>query len=134
MARKGLPRKYAKMGFKKGWAAYKRTKSPTVRRRPTVRKSRPMARRRSYRKVYRAARGGGGKFKPIIDGFLAGAAGGLVTNYLGNMGHPIATLGIGYFRNNTTLKTEGARELGAMLVTQFAGGKIVGGGGSGFFE
>ena len=72
--------------------------------------------------------------KPIIDGVLAGAAGGLATKYIGNMGHPIATLGIGYFRNNTVLKTEGARELGAMLVTQFVGGSNVGGGGGGFFE
>ena len=132
MARKGLPRKYAKMGFKKGWAAYKRTKRQPVRRRPTVRSKQPMA-RRSYRKVYRRARSGGGSFKPLIDGALAGAAGGLATKYLGNMGHPIATLGIGYFRNNNVLKTEGARELGAMLVSQFAGGGNVGGG-SGFFE
>jgi len=134
MARKGLPRKYAKMGFKKGWVAYKRTKRPATRRRPTVRSKRPMARRRSYRKVYRRARSGGGSFKPIIDGVLAGAAGGLATKYIGNMGHPIATLGIGYFRNNNVLKTEGARELGAMLVTQFVGGSNVGGGGGGFFE
>jgi len=86
------------------------------------------------RRYYAKARGGGGGFKPIIDGLLAGAAGGLATKYMGNMGHPIATLGIGYFRKNNVLKTEGARELGAMLVTQFAGGSNVGGGGGGFFE
>jgi len=28
----GLPKKYAKMGFKKGWKAYKRTKRPTIRK------------------------------------------------------------------------------------------------------
>ena len=136
MARKGLPRKYAKMGLKRGWAAYKRSKGSNPRRRKTTTRkvSRPMARRRSYRKIYRRARGGGGSMKPIIDGVLAGAAGGLATKYIGNMGHPIATLGIGYFRNNTVLKTEGARELGAMLVTQFVGGSNVGGGGGGFFE
>lgn len=29
MAKKGLPKKYAKMGFKKGWAAYKKAKGKT---------------------------------------------------------------------------------------------------------
>ena len=135
MARKGLPRKYAKMGFKKGRAAYKATKRPTVRSRPKTRRNKPvMARRRRYRKAISRARGGGGGLKPVIDGFLAGAAGGLATKYIGNMGHPIATLGIGFFRKNNVLKTEGARELGAMLVTQFAGGVNVGGGSGGFFE
>lgn len=135
MARKGLPRKYAKMGFKRGWAAYKRSHRTTTKRRTyrkTYRRSKPMARRRSYRKVYRRARTSGGSFKPIIDGVIAGAAGQLAGKYLGNMGHPIATLGIGYFRNNTTLKTIGAQNLGAMLVSQFTGGNV--GGGGGFFE
>ena len=91
-----------------------------------------MARRRSYRKIYRRARGGGGSMKPIIDGVLAGAAGGLASNYVGAYGHPVATLGIGYFRNNVTLKTEGARELGAMLVSQFMGGGGGAGNGGGF--
>ena len=128
MARKGLPRKYAKMGFKRGWAAYKKT---TKRPNPT-RRSNPMAARRRgrARRYMRRARTVGGGFKPIIDGFLAGAAGQLASNYLGNYGHPVATLGIGYFRNNNVLKTEGARELGAMLVAQFTGGGGVGGGGS----
>jgi len=135
MARKGLPRKYAKMGFKKGWAAYKRANRTTTRtRRPsTKRKVVRVARRRNYRRRIGRARTAGGSFKPIIDGLLAGAAGGLATKYMGNMGHPVATLGIGYFRKNNVLKTEGARELGAMLVNQFAGGSNVGGG-SGFFE
>ena len=31
MARKGLPKKYAKMGFKKGWAAFKRAKGAVKR-------------------------------------------------------------------------------------------------------
>ena len=65
--------------------------------------------------------------KPIIDGLIAGVAGQLASKYIGNWGHPAATLGIGYFRKNVTLKTEGARELGAMLVTQIP---ILGGGSS----
>lgn len=131
MARKGLPRKYAKMGFKRGWAAYKRTKRPAraaPARRKTYRRKPTMARRRSYRKVYRKARSGGGSYKPIIDGVLAGAAGGFASNYLGGYGQPIATLGIGYFRNNTTLKTLGAMQVGALLASNFGGG----GGGIGF--
>ena len=43
----GLPKKYAKMGFKKGWAAYKKAKrkSSTTRRKPTKRKTAPKRRR-----------------------------------------------------------------------------------------
>lgn len=79
--------------------------------------------------IYKKARGGGGSFKPIIDGGIAGAAGEFLTRWLGNWAHPVATLVTGQFRNNTTLKTEGARELGAMIVSQFgAGGGQVGGG------
>jgi len=133
MARKGLPRKYAKMGFKKGWREYKKTLNKSTRRRTTtIRRNKPMARRRSYRRVVRRARGGGGSMKPIIDGVLAGAAGGFASNYLGAYGHSVATLGIGYFRHNNVLKTEGARELGAMLVGQFTGGNGGGGGKGGF--
>lgn len=84
------------------------------------------------RRIYARARGGGGALKPIIDGFLAGAAGGLATKYLGAYGHPVATLGIGYFRNNAVLKTEGARELGATLVSQFVGNGIGTNAGGGF--
>lgn len=128
MARKGLPKKYAKMGFKRGWAAYKRARrSPTrkvARRNPIKRRVYRTARRKKY---IRYARGGGGKFKPIIDGFIAGAGGEIASRFLGGYGHPVATLGVGYFRNNATLKTEGARELGAMLVSTLGGGGLTGG-------
>ena len=58
MARKGLPKKYAKMGFKKGWAAYKRSKNKGKRKRkstkkrasPKRRRRSTMARRKSYRR------------------------------------------------------------------------------------
>jgi len=72
--------------------------------------------------IYRKARGGGGSFKPIIDGILAGGLGGFLTGYLGSYSHPAASLGIGYFRNNNVLKTEGARELGILLTRNFMGG------------
>jgi hypothetical protein len=92
-----------------------------------------MARRRGRtryrtRTIVRRARTGGGSFKPIIDGFLAGAGGQFASKYVGIYGHPVATIGVGYFRNNNVLKTEGARELGAMLVANMVGGKLAGGG------
>jgi len=79
-------------------------------------------RRAVAKTVYRKARGGGGALKPILDGFLAGAGGALAAKYIGTWGHPAVTLGVGFFRNNNVLKTEGARELGAMAVAQFTGG------------
>lgn len=93
-----------------------------------------MARRRRARRygrarrIYTRARTGGGGLKPIIDGFIAGAGGQILSKWLGTWGHPVATLGVGYFRNNVTLKTEGARELGAMAVGQLVGGTSAGGG------
>jgi len=130
MAKKGLPKKYAKMGFKRGWAAYKKSKRTTTRRtyaRPTKRKVRPMARRRSYKRTYRRARSFGGGMKPVIDGLMVGAAAGFLRGKV-PYADPIATLGIGYFRNNATLKVLGGVELGeALLGGMFGGGN--GGGG-----
>jgi len=138
MARQGLPKKYAKMGFKKGWAVYKKTKpvrthryvankrvSPYKKRRKPV----SMARRRSYKKkAYRYARGGGGAMKPIIDGVLVGAARGFLNGKI-PFGSAIATLGVGFFRNNATLKTLGGIELGQALLGGVLGGGNGGGGG-----
>lgn len=104
-----------------------------------------MARRRYARRAYRYAaprarryaRGGGLKgmlggaaTKPIVDGLLAGAGGQILTKWLGNWGHPVATVGVGLWQNNNALKTEGARELGAMLATMLpfvGGGRTPGG-------
>ncbi len=69
---------------------------------------------RTKKAVRRYHKSSGG-FKPIIDGLLAGAGGQIATKWLGAYGHPVASLAVGMFRNNTTLKTEGARELGAQL-------------------
>ena len=79
------------------------------------------------RKYYRKARYGGGKFKPVIDGILVGAASGFLQGKI-PMATPIATLGIGIFRNNTTLKTLGGVELGQALLGGLFGGGDVGGG------
>ena len=67
--------------------------------------------------------------KPIIDGFLAGAGGEFAQRFLGGYGHPAATLAVGFFRRNNVLKTEGARELAAMLVSGMGLGGTGGGGG-----
>jgi hypothetical protein len=60
MARKGLPKKYAKMGFKKGWRAYKASKrkrrSPTRKRAPARRRTRAAPKRRVRRVARRKKR------------------------------------------------------------------------------
>ena len=54
---KGLPKKYAKMGFKKGWRAYKNTrKTPKVRTMARRKKGRTVV--RYVKKKYRKARSG----------------------------------------------------------------------------
>ena len=89
---------------------------------------RKKSRRRASKSIRSYARGGGrgglGKLKPFIDGLLAGGIGQFASKYIGEWGHPAATAGVGFWQNNATLKTEGARELGAMLATKlpFIGG------------
>lgn len=95
-----------------------------------MRRDRKMARKRRSpvryaraRKVYTRARTSGGAMKPIIDGFGSGVVGAALDRFLPTrgLGQPLAAIGVGYFRNNVTLKTEGARELGAALVSMFTG-------------
>lgn len=68
MARKGLPKKYAKMGFKKGWKAYKMAKGATKRAYKKVagkvkRKStKKVIKRTTKKRVYRMA---GKKKSPV---------------------------------------------------------------------
>ena len=87
MAKPGLPKKYAKMGFKKGWRAFKAAKRTTQRRRSTrkggVRKT---ARRAYVRKTNRR------KMKksiphPSVTGMASGLA---IASYL-NAGTPTTT-------------------------------------------
>ena len=49
MPKPGLPKKYAQMGFKKGWRAFKATKRSTQRKRTTTRKG---GIRRTARRAY----------------------------------------------------------------------------------
>ena len=100
-----------------------------------------MARRRTrtrtrYRtrvkRVYSRSKGG---FKQPIDGILAGVGAGLGQKYLGNWGTGAAYLGVGMWRNNTTLKTLGGVALGRQIsgMIPFIGGNG-GGNGGGVFE
>lgn len=72
----GLPRKYAKMGFAKGWRAYKSSKKTTKTTAKTA-GSAKMARRR-YRKLARRSRrssssmGGGSVMKMALGGAVYG--------------------------------------------------------------
>lgn len=70
----GLPKKYAKMGFKRGWAAYnkKRIKKRSKTKNKAV--SIKMARRRKgYRRHYKRSRSGGGVSFGNITKVLIGA-------------------------------------------------------------
>ena len=113
-----------------------------ARRKKTTRKRRSysMARRRTRtrtvyktaRRSYRRATSGG--MKPIIDGALAGIAGNLGSKYLGSWGAPLAYLGVGMFRKNSTISTLGGIQLGAQIGTMIP---VLGGGGNGnggFFQ
>jgi len=109
----GLPKKYAKMGFKRGWAAYKRARGTTTRRRRTTRRTprRAYARRRTYsRKVVRRTRRSGKLItKPFVDGLISSGGKIVLRKVMG--GHPIyeagLDIGLGYFRHNKTLMAQG---------------------------
>jgi len=84
----GLPKKYAKMGFKKGWRAYKATKRATTQRRRSTRKGgvRKTARRAYVRKTNRRS-----MKKSIPHPSVTGMASGLaIASYL-NAGTPTTT-------------------------------------------
>lgn len=79
--------------------------------------------------MYKRARGGGGSFKPVIDGMLAGAGANLIKRFVNvPFADDIAVLGVGYFRNNNTLKTIGGMGLAGDLLGGFGLGGSNGGG------
>ncbi len=125
--RKGLPKKYAKMGFKRGWAAYKKSKRTTTRRKTTTRRAAPkrrytMARRRSYRRRARSAIGGINT-NAMMKGVIAGAGATLIKKYINvPYADDLAVLGVGIFMKDKTLQTIGAVGLGSDLVSGFTGG------------
>lgn len=76
----GLPKKYAKMGFKRGWAAFKRSRSSSNSRKRTTKK---MAKRRSIRR----STGGLKPTQVLIGGGLYGA----VRRYIDGWVKPITS-------------------------------------------
>jgi hypothetical protein len=72
----GLPKKYAKMGFKRGWAAYNRLKRGS-RKSKSKKVTYKMARRRRFgkvRKFYRKHSAGFGNIGKILAGGILAAA------------------------------------------------------------
>lgn len=67
----GLPRKYAKMGFKKGWAAYRKKKGASKTRKksssPAKKGNRMVRRRRSIRRAARRFVKARSKTIPVVD-------------------------------------------------------------------
>jgi len=119
-------------------ARRKSSRRRSTRRRTTTRPRRrrvvrTTARKRSYRKYAKRA---GKSFKPMIDGTLAGVGAALGQKYLGNWGSAIGYAGVGYFRNNNTLKTMGGVALGRQIagMIPFIGTGNGGNNGSNLFE
>ena len=90
MPKPGLPKKYAKMGFKKGWRAYKATKRATTQRRRSTRKGgvRKTARRAYVRKNNPKRRS---MKKSIPHPSVTGMASGLAIAAYLNAGTPTTT-------------------------------------------
>jgi len=90
--------------------------------------------RTRVKRVYSRSRGGGGKFKPVIDGALAGIGGNIASKYLGNWGNPVAYGAVGIWRRNQTLTTLAGVSLGQAVsgMLPFIGGGSNGNGG--FFQ
>lgn len=87
MAKKGLPKKYAKMGFARGWKAYKASKRTTRKAGPTMAKRK---RTRTSSRVKSVARKTYQKSKPAINRGMKYAVG-VGTGVGGAMGTAIIT-------------------------------------------
>tara|TARA_Y100000310_G_scaffold251876_1_gene258504 strand:- start:316 stop:798 length:483 start_codon:yes stop_codon:yes gene_type:complete len=141
MARKGLPKKYAKMGFKKGWKAFKASKrSRTITLKRTVsktakRRRRPMAKRKVMRRR-KSSIGGVGKL--MLGGAIYGVAREPINQlaskvpFVGNLGDEVALLAINFL---IATKTKGmVRQIGraglmieAYNLARGTGGSLLGG-------
>jgi len=97
----GLPRKYAKMGFAKGWRAYKNSKKTNIRSVKTMAKRR---RRSSARTTYSRKRSS--KMGGVAGLMLGGAGYGLIREplnqlaskvpFVGSLGDEVVLLGASY--------------------------------------
>jgi len=90
--------------------------------------------RTRVKRVYSRSRGGGGKFKPIIDGALAEVGGSFASNYLGSWGRPVAYGLVGTWRRNNTLTTMAGVALGQAVSGMLPGMGGGNGGNGGFFQ
>lgn len=145
----GLPKKYAKMGFKKGWAAYKRSKG---RRKNPVRKTKSRLVRKTPRRKGRSrARQAVKSAGPLIGfgTFVAGSMGGewatdtKIRPWMSEKGWGEATQGIALilaayatrrFTNKRGIKNAGlgasaymAAKGGGMLLNTIRAGGMFGG-------
>jgi hypothetical protein len=119
----GLPKKYARMGFKRGWKEYKKIHSKPSR---VGGKRKTMARKK---KSYR--RKGGFINKQFYDGLGSALIKMGVRKFWGH--NPVieagADIGFGLFRKNNTLVAQGV----VNLATSFIPSLNLGGGTSGSF-
>jgi len=123
MAKSGLPKKYAKMGFKKGWAEYKKSKRRTAPKRTPAKRTRrktTMAKKRNYRRSAKKL-----ITKQFIDGAIDSGAQYMVKSFVGDS--PLYSAGIkfglGWVRNNKTLMGQGVTDL---ALSMFLGNMISG--------
>lgn len=105
--------------------AKRRRKKTYAARRPRRRVYTVARRRRSYRR----ARTGGGKFKPVIDGALAGIAATAAKKFAPGIPFvdDLALIGVGIFRKNNAVTTIGAIGLGSDLIAGLGGNSGTGG-------
>ena len=123
MANKGLPKKYAKMGFAKGWKAYKRSRSGSTTNKRKMAKTKTRYRYRTTTPKRRSRRSAGKNLQNLlIGGAVAGIAAPMVP--LGVIGR----LGVGLlFGKKAGLL--GAAALGIGIIGAAELGKQVAGGG-----
>jgi hypothetical protein len=122
MVKRGLPKKYAKMGFKKGWAAYKRSKGATSRAKPKTRtitkyKRRTMAKRKPVRRRTRKSTSFMGvNLSKVGAAMIYGALRSKSSNYLapytskiplGNVSDEVGMFGAAYLAKKFLFKKAG---------------------------
>lgn len=124
----GLPKKYAKMGFKKGWRQYKKTKRSVSTKSKTNRGKRKATtkktnKRRSGNTMFNF---GGGLGKGIAVGVAAGVVNRFIPVNIAGADLIIA----GMVMKEPIVQKIGAITLGRSLATSFTG-LAIGGGGNG---
>jgi len=142
----GLPRKYAKMGFAKGWRAYKSSKTRTKIKNTarTAGSVKTMARRRykmARRSKFRSSTGGNGVMKLALGGAIYGLVREPINQFagkipliggfgdevaLGVISYIAATKGTGWVRNigraGVVIEAHNlARNMGGNLLSGFLG-------------